>query len=258
MATINSVNNTLTSASGSTSFVGTASPVFTGAVDCSTTSFEIPNNATPTISSAGHIALDTSVTSFKPTVVYHNGTASQALIAVKSANLSTTDGHIIAYDSVNSEFKMQAPSGSSGKAIVQYGFASLGSDQTTTSASVTSTGLTINITPTVSSNKICCNIYGYISATRNGSTPDQRYGTIYMRRTVSAVTTTLTTTNIGRTLTSGSSANNTSYVPFLLYYEEVPGSTTARTYFLAFSSPSTNMTFTVFANAFVHVYELEV
>jgi hypothetical protein len=257
MATINSVNNTLTSSSGTTSFAGSDSPTLTGAVDCSGTSFEIPNSGTPTISSAGHIALDTSVTSFKPTIVYHNGTASQALIAVKAANLSTTDGHVIAYDSANTEFKMQAPSGGTGKAIVQYGFANLSSTAATTSASVTATGLTIDITPTVGTNKICCNIFGKTSSVWLSGVISPRYGTVYIRRTVSAVTTTLTTTNVGRVLTSADTSLNT-YAPFNLYFEEVPGSTTTRTYLLSFSSPNSGLTFSVLSGTFIYVHELEV
>ncbi len=256
MGTINILNHPLTSFTGSGAYVATDSPSFTGKLDLSTTSAEIPNNTAPTISSAGHIALDTSVSGFKPTIIYHNGTAAQALIPVKAANLSIVDGSIISYDSANNEFKMQPEAG--GKGILQYGIASLASLTTTTSTSATTTGLTINITPTVSTNKIVCQVFGNAVVGRNGGNIINRYGTFYLIRTISGTPTTLTTTNCGLDLESSNTAAANTWSAFTLYYEEIPGSTTARTYSLSFSVPTSNATNQLMSQTFILVYEIEV
>jgi hypothetical protein len=255
-STINSVNNSLTGATGTGSFVGTDSPSLTGKVDCSTTSCEIPNNTAPTISASGHIALDTSVAGFKPTITYHNNAAAQALVAVKAANLATTNGYVIAYDSANGEFKMQAEAG--GKGILQFGIFPLAEFTTTTSTTPVATGVTINITPTVSTNKIVCEVFGNCVVGRNGGNIINRYGTYYLIRTVSGTPTTLTTTDCGLDLIGSSTAAANTWSSFTLYYEEIPGSTTARTYSLSFSVPTSNATNQLMSQTFILVYEIEV
>lgn len=255
MATINSENNSLTGSTGSGSFVGNTSPTFSGTLDVSTTSFEIPNNTNPTISSTGQIALDTSISGFSPLIMYHNGVSQQAAVSALSSDLSTQNGYVIAYDSGASKFKMQQEIG--GKGIVQYRLVTLGADSTTTSTSATAVGISDSITPTSSSNKIVCEFLGSASAARNTGSNLTRYGTLYLIVTVSGSPTTLAQFLFGRNLTSTDSANAPSYAPFSWYYEQIPGSTTARTYSLSFSVPS-GVTSTVYSGTYLLIYEIEV
>lgn len=92
----------------------------TGDIDFgSSTSLKIPHGATPTISAAGHIAVDTTVASHDSLLAVHDGTNSFFVPMIRQADLSTTDNDVVVYDSAASRFKMESQSGSgSGGALV--------------------------------------------------------------------------------------------------------------------------------------------
>jgi hypothetical protein len=70
--------------------------------------FELPNSATPTVDTAGQIAIDTTITSYTGMVKYHDGVEELIVLAVPTANLLTTDDYIFAYDAVANEIYMKA------------------------------------------------------------------------------------------------------------------------------------------------------
>ena len=92
--------------------VGTLSGLLaTGVIDFgSSTSFEITNSATPTVDLIGEIALDTTVTGYHQGLMTYYGTETNYLVSLPTSNLTTTDGHIVAYNAANDEFEMVAPS----------------------------------------------------------------------------------------------------------------------------------------------------
>jgi sugar lactone lactonase YvrE len=84
-----------------------AGETFTGVHDFGgATSVEIPNGAAPTVDAAGEIAVDTTITDYTGLVTYHDGTEALYVVALPTANLSTTDHEVVAYDAVNNEFHM--------------------------------------------------------------------------------------------------------------------------------------------------------
>lgn len=97
--TIN-VDDAFLSNSGDT---GTGAYDFGGATD-----FEIPNSATPTVDTAGQIAIDTTITDHTGAIKFHDGTEELMVISIPTGNLTTTDGHIIKYNATNNEFEMGA------------------------------------------------------------------------------------------------------------------------------------------------------
>jgi hypothetical protein len=80
------------------------------------TSFEIPNGATPTVDAAGEIAIDTTITDYTGLIKYHDGTEELTVVAMPTANLTTTDNHVVVYNAAGNEFKMEAQSGAGGGA----------------------------------------------------------------------------------------------------------------------------------------------
>lgn len=78
------------------------------------TSFEIPNGAAPTVDAAGEIAIDTTITDHTGLIKYHDGVEELTVIALPTANLTTTDGHVVAYNAANNEFEMVAGGGGGG------------------------------------------------------------------------------------------------------------------------------------------------
>jgi hypothetical protein len=80
------------------------------------TSFEIPNNATATLSNAGEIALDTSVTDYADGVLcYRAGSTDYGVVAIPKASLaSPTNNHVVTYDATTDKFKLATPAGGSG------------------------------------------------------------------------------------------------------------------------------------------------
>ena len=89
--------------------VGTGSYDFGGADD-----FEIPNGATPTVDTAGQIAMDTTITDHNGMIIYHDGTTAMTAIAIPTADLTATDNHIIKYDAAGNKFTMEADAGGGG------------------------------------------------------------------------------------------------------------------------------------------------
>lgn len=94
--------------------VGTGSYDFGGA-----TSFEIPNSATPTVVAAGEVAVDTSILDHTGLITYHDGVEALYAVALPTANLTATDGHVVAYNATNNEFEMVAGGGSDTFATIQ-------------------------------------------------------------------------------------------------------------------------------------------
>lgn len=80
------------------------------------TSLEIPNNATATLSAAGQVAIDTTVTDFADGVmVYRAGSTDYGVIAIPKSDLaSPTNNHVVTYDSTTDKFKLAAGGGGGG------------------------------------------------------------------------------------------------------------------------------------------------
>jgi hypothetical protein len=92
----------------------TATEVVTGAWDFGgAADLEIPNGATPTVDTAGQIAIDTTVTDYTGLIKYHDGVEELTAVGMPTANLSTTDGDVVAYNAANNEFEMVAQAGGS-------------------------------------------------------------------------------------------------------------------------------------------------
>jgi hypothetical protein len=84
----------------------TTGDVFTGVHDFGgADSLEIPNGAAPTVDAAGEIAVDTTIANYTGMIVYFDGTEALTVLAVPTANLSTTDGEVVAYNAANNELE---------------------------------------------------------------------------------------------------------------------------------------------------------
>ncbi len=229
MTTINAVNNTLTGATGTGSFVGSISPTLTGTIDASgATSFEVPNSAAPTTSSAGQIALDTTITGYTPLPQFNDGTNTLYAISIPTADLSTTNNNIVTYNSASSKFTLTAPSGGADKVV---GFASASATSTTSVTVVTyvDTSLTITYTPTNASNLLFIQVYCQLESNKNTGNNTERYGYARIRRT-SGSAATLTTSKAGRLLSSSSSSTSSNHDSVCMAAIETAGSTSAHTY----------------------------
>lgn len=80
---------------------GTGSYNFGGA-----TVFEIPNSASPSLSVAGEIAVDTSFLNYTGLLKYHDGVEESTVVSLPTANLTIIDKNIVTYNASNSEFEM--------------------------------------------------------------------------------------------------------------------------------------------------------
>jgi len=80
------------------------------------TSFEIPNNATATLSAAGQVALDTTVTDYADGVLcYRAGSVDYGVIAIPKADLaSPTNNYVVTYNSGTDKFVLAAGGGGGG------------------------------------------------------------------------------------------------------------------------------------------------
>lgn len=92
------------------SFIDPAGVIDFGAA----TSLEIPNGAAPTVDAAGEIAVDTTVTDHTGMIKFYDGTEELSVPGIPTANITTVDGDIIAYNAANNEFEMVTPSGGGG------------------------------------------------------------------------------------------------------------------------------------------------
>jgi hypothetical protein len=123
--TIAGGTNATTAMSGDTltvnvddAFISNTGDTGTGVYDFGgATSFEIPNGAAPTVDAAGEIAIDTTITDYTGLIKYHDGTEELTVVALPTANLTTTDNHVVVYDAAGNEFKMEAQSGAGGGGI---------------------------------------------------------------------------------------------------------------------------------------------
>lgn len=77
------------------------------------TSFELPNSATPTVDADGEIAVDNTVANFSHGLAKFFSGEEQTVISVPTANLPSTDGHVLKYNATNDEFEFGAGSGAS-------------------------------------------------------------------------------------------------------------------------------------------------
>jgi hypothetical protein len=88
--------------------------IFTGTHDFGgADDLEVPNSATPTVDTAGQVAIDTTITDYTGLIKYHDGTEELTVVAMPTANLSTTDTYVVSYSAANDEFTMSAVSGGS-------------------------------------------------------------------------------------------------------------------------------------------------
>lgn len=240
MATINSVNNTLTTASGTVNFLGSASPVITSG-DCGdATTLKIPSGTSPTLSNAGEIAVDTSIASFNGMLKYRDSSQTLLGVSIPTADLaSPTNGYIIGYSSASSKLTLIAQSGGSSK-IVGYTSATSTSDDTTTSTSDVDTSLTVSYTPTNSSNLLLIYVYGAGFAEATTTTRDR--SSIYTIRRTSGTPADLAVIPCGRVSSVNSSATAPTYYNVSFYAQETAGSTSSHTYILRHRCRSTNET----------------
>lgn len=70
---------------------------------------EVPNSATPTVDTAGQVALDTTITDHDGLIYYYQGAEIMVIPAIPLADLTTTDGHVIDYNAAGNKFTMDAP-----------------------------------------------------------------------------------------------------------------------------------------------------
>lgn len=261
MATINSQNNTLTSSSGSGSFVGSTSPVLTAADFGGADTFKIPSAAAPSLSSVGSIAVDTTISSFNAMLLYR--TASQSLIGISipSADLSgASNGQLIGYNSAGQKLTLINSLGVSTQ-ILGYNSANSSSDDTTTSTSAVNTSLTVNYTPLNASSILYIFLCGAGSCTVTGANArTQRYATYIIRRTTGSAAN-LATANNGRILTSSTLNASDSYYNVCLATTETAGDTNVHTYTLQHNVNVADTTTTFLGStcrAFIVVWELKV
>lgn len=70
---------------------------------------EVPNSATPTVDTAGQIALDTTITDHDGLIIYFQGAEVMVIPAIPLGDLTTTDGHVIDYNAAGNKFTMDSP-----------------------------------------------------------------------------------------------------------------------------------------------------
>lgn len=243
MATINAVNNTLTSATGTASFVGSDSPVLTGNVDAGgATTLKIPNGAAPTLNADGQIALDTTITDFNDLLTYRSASTDYVVVGILDADLTTNDGDIITYNATSDKFTMSAFSGGSDE-IVQYVIGTSTSNDTSTSVSMADTSLSASITPTSTSNTILVRVFGYgKSEYTSGGGTTNRSGRFGIRRT-SGTPVDLIIANTGRIERFDVSTElSTSYYNIMIAGKETAPATSSQTYVCQFATGSTSVT----------------
>lgn len=245
MATINSVNNSLTGATGTGSFVGSSGPTLTGTLDWSGASFfRLPVSATPTVNVTGQMALDTTVTGYPGLLKYYNGTQEMAVLGMSSGDFTATNNYVITYDSANSKLKLAAQSGGGGSGIiVQYVIATSSANDSTSSTTLVDTSLSASITPTSGSNNILvmCSFYGSITTT--SGTPNILYFYSAIARSAPS-SATLVKHPSGRVLDAGA-ATAGSYKNVKLGIIESASTTSLHTYKLQQSVDSSGVSTTV-------------
>ena len=258
MATINSTNNTLTSATGTGSFVGSASPTITALDAGGATTLKIPNSASPSLSNAGEIAIDTSITNFNGMLKYRDSSQTLLGVSIPTADLaSPTNNYIIGYNSASS--KLTLITQSSVTKIAGYASATSAADDTTTSTSDVDTSLTVSYTPTSASNLLIIYAYGAGFAEATANTNDR--SSIYTLRRTTGTAADLSSIPCGRVSSVTDPDPATSYYNVAIYAQETAGSTSSHTYILRHRCRSSNETTTFQGTAcaaFIIVMEMAV
>lgn len=96
-----------------------------GKIDLSSsTAIELYHAAAPVVDETGEIALDSDITDHTDLLKYY-GDEELVVIALPTANLSTADGHVIAYNATNNEFEMVSNAGGGGGGDVTGGSTSV-------------------------------------------------------------------------------------------------------------------------------------
>lgn len=263
MSKINVVNNTLSSQTGDTFFVGSDSHSLTGDIDFTgADTVEIPNSAAPTVSSAGQIAIDTTITSYTALPLIHDGVEQLYNLSVPYTNLTAaSDGYLVTYNS--GALNLSAPPTIAGGKIVGFSYAASTTLDSTTSATYVSSSLTDSYTPTNASNLLLIEVYGLMEVQKTGGgNIAPRVGSVNLRRTTGTAAN-LVSSDIGRTMASSSASNLIQYLPFNLSYIETAGSTASHTYLLQFRQASGSTAVTVdlrgdIGALIMIIYELEV
>ena len=70
------------------------------------------------MNASGEIALDTTITDYTGMIKYYDSAEEMTVLAVPTANLSTTDGYVVAYNATNNELEMVESTGG-GKVLQQ-------------------------------------------------------------------------------------------------------------------------------------------
>ncbi len=249
MTTINAVNNTLTSATGTGNFVGSVSPVLTGDIDTSGASFfRLPVSATPTVNVTGQMALDTTVSGYPGLIKYYDGTQEMAILGMAAADFTATNNYVITYDNASSKLKLAAQSAGGGGLIVQYIIATSTADDSTTSTTLGDTSLTASITATSGSNNIAvmCSFYG--TATINSGTPiNIDFPTRIVRSTPGSAN--FVSRNSGRLL-DASSSTAASYRNVKLGFIESAGTAALHTYKLQYRTEVSTVTSKIWGSVY--------
>jgi len=244
MTTINILGHALSGSTGSGSFVASDSPTLTGTIDCSGAgSLEIPNSAAPTTSAAGQIAIDTTITSMTPLPQFNDGSNTLYSFSIPAADLSTTNGKILTYNSASSKFTLTAPLTQNTK-IVKAAYATSSATDTTTSSSFVNTSLTINYTPAGGSNTLWVIAGGFAKNERTAATPATRIFKFILNRSTGTPAN-LATINCGRIVNNSPGSNAVpQYEIVNISGTEISGDTSTHTYTLQMATNNTNTTTT--------------
>jgi hypothetical protein len=259
MTNINNFGGPLSGATGTGSFAGSDSPTLTGTIDCSgAATLEIPNSAAPTTSAAGQIAIDTTITSMTPLPQFNDGSNTLYAFSIPSADLSTTDGKILTYNSASSKFTLTAPLTQNTK-ILKAAYATSSATDTTTSSSLVNTSLTINYTPVGGSNTLWVIAGGFAKNERTAASPATRIFKFNITRSTGTPAT-LVTANCGRIVNNTPGTNAVpQYECVNLSATEISNDTSTHTYTLQFATNNTSTTTTFDGStvpAFIMVFEL--
>jgi hypothetical protein len=244
MTNINVFGSNLSGATGTGTIVGSDSPVLTGTIDCSgALTFEIPNSAAPTTSSAGQIAIDTTITSMTPLPQFNDGSNTLYAFSIPAADLSTTDGKILTYNSGSSKFTLSTPLTQNTK-IIKAAYATSSATDTTTSSSQVNTSLTINYTPAGGSNTLWIIAGGFAKNERTAASPATRIFKFDINRSTGTPAV-IATANCGRVVNNSPGTNAVpQYECVNVSGTEISNDTSTHTYTLRMATNNTNTTTT--------------
>lgn len=259
MTTIDILGTGLSGSTGSGTFAASVGPTLGGTIDCSGgTSFKIPNGAAPTTTSAGQIGLDTSITGLTALPQFNDGTNTLYAFSIPAADLSTTDGKILTYNSGSSKFTLSTPLTQNTK-IIKAAYATSSATDTTTSSSFVNTSLTINYTPAGGSNTLWVIAGGFAKNERTAATPATRIFKFDINRSTGTPAS-IATANCGRVVNNSPGTNAVpQYECVNLSGTEISNDTSTHTYTLRMATNNTNTTTTFDGStvpAFIMVFEL--